>query len=156
MAEFAGHAAHAVENLAVENDGPADAGAQGQHGHVVGVASRAHPFLAEGGDVGVVVEIDASSEAAFNHVAHGIVLPAGEVGGFPHHAGGHIDDSRDADSRAQKFSAVAIFFCESLDRVTHFTDDVVPAHRDLYAQGYFLEKLAVGGNGRHAQVGTAH
>ena len=43
-----------------------------------------------------------------------------------------------------------------MDRFTHFADDVIASHRDLYAESDFFEELAFSADGRNAEVGTAH
>ena len=119
------------------------------------IAGGAQPFFAERGDVGVVLEEDASAQAAFDFVAHWIVGPAGKVGGLAHHSGFHLDNAGDGDPGADKPAAAAILIGEAVNGVTHFADDVVAAQRDFYAECDFFEKLAVGADGRNAQVGAA-
>ena len=115
----------------------------------------AQPFFAERGDVGVVVEKDAGAQAALDFVAHGIVGPSGKVGGLAHHAGFHVDDAGDADAGADERAAAAILLGQAVNRVAHFADDVVAAEGDFDAESDFFEKLAVGADGRDAQVGAA-
>ena len=155
VSELAGHAVHAVKNFSVQNDGAADAGAERDHRHVVDVAARAQPFLAESRHLGVVVEEDARAQAALDFVAHGIVGPAGKIGRLAHHPGFHVDDAGNADACADKLSAAAILLGQAMNGVAHFADDVVAAQGDFYAESNFFEKLAVGADGRNAQVGAA-
>ena len=155
VAKFAGHAIHAVKDFSVEDDGAADAGAQRDHRHVVDAAARAQPFFAKSSHLGVVVEKDARAQAALDYVAHRIVGPSGKVGRLAHHAGLHVDDAGNADTGAHELAAAAIFFGQAVNGVAHFADNVVAAESDFDAQSYFFEKLAVGGDGRDAQVGAA-
>ena len=155
MAKLTRHAVHAVEDFAVQNDGAADAGAQRDHRHVVNAAARAQPLFAKSGDFGVVVEKDAGAQAALNFIAHGIVGPSGKVRGLAHHSGFHVDDAGDANAGADKPAAAAILLGQAVNRVAHFADDVVATQRDFYAKCDFFEKLAVGADGRNAQVGAA-
>ena len=50
---------------------------------------------------------------------------------------------------------LAILLGQAVNRVAHFADDVVAAESDLYAKCNFFQKLAVGADGRDAQVGAA-
>ena len=68
-----------MEDLAVKDDAAADAGAEGQEDEVVDLFAGAHPGLAEGGGVGVVLEDDGGAEAAFDIVADGEILQIREV-----------------------------------------------------------------------------
>ena len=49
----------------------------------------------------------------------------------------------------------AVLIGEAMNGVAHFADDVVAAEGDLDAESDFFEKLAVGADGRNAQVGAA-
>ena len=122
---------------------------------IVDATAGAQPLLAESGDFGVVVEKDAGAEAALDFVAHGIVGPSGKVGGLAHHSGFSVDDAGNADAGADEASSAAILLGEAMDGVAHFADDVVAAESDFDAESNFFEKLAVGADGRDAQVGAA-
>src|SRR5438270_10850687 len=75
VSKLAGHSIHTVKNFAIQNDRTADAGSQRDHGHVVDVARSAEPLFAQCGCVGVILEKDASAQAAFDFIAHGIFGP---------------------------------------------------------------------------------
>ena len=114
------------------------------------------PFLAKGSHLGIVVEKDTRAQAALDDIADGIVGPSGKVGRHAHHAGFDIDDAGNADTCAHELSAAAIFFGQVEDGVAHLADNVVASHGEFYAHSYFFEKLTVSGDGRDAQVRTAH
>ena len=155
VAKLSGHAVHAVEDFSIQNNGTADAGAEGDHHHVVDAAAGAQPLFAESSDFGIVVKEDASAQAALDFIAHRIVGPAGKIGRLAHHSGFHVNDAGDANARADKFSGRTIFVGEAVDRVAHFADDVVAAESDFHTQRDFLQHLSVGGDGCDAQVGSA-
>ena len=49
----------------------------------------------------------------------------------------------------------AVLLGQAVNGVTHFADDVIAARGALGAEGDLLKKLAVGSDGRDAQVGAA-
>ena len=164
VAELAGHAVHAVPDFSFEHDAAADSGAEGDDRHIGNSASGTKPLLAEGGDVGVVFEDDASAvflmpvflaaQPALDFGADGILVEAGKVGGFAKHSGLHVDDAGDAEADAEKISGRLILRREALNGLTHFGDDVIGSESGLGAEGNFFEKLAGAGDGSDAEVGA--
>ena len=155
VAKLSGHAIHAVEDFAIQDDGAADAGAEREHRKIVNATARAQPLFAESGDIGVVIEEDSRAQAALDFVAYGIIGPSGKVGGLAHHSRFPVDDAGNANTGADEASAAAILFGEAMDGVAHFADDVVAAKGNFDAKSNFFQKLAVCADGRDAQVGAA-
>ena len=139
MSKFACHTAHAIEDFSVQDDRTADAGAERDHRHVVGIASRTQPFFPQSCEIRVVVEEDARAQAPLDFIAHGIVGPAGKVGGLAHHSGFPVDDTGDSDARPDKLAAGAILLGKTANRVTHLADHVVTAEGNLHTQRDFLQ-----------------
>ncbi len=102
VSEFAGHAIHAVEYFSAQDDAAANASAESDHGHVVDAPCRSQPLFAQGVDVGVVLEQDASAQAALDLMAHRIVGPAGKIGGRAHHPSLQVDDAGNADAGTEE------------------------------------------------------
>jgi hypothetical protein len=75
VAELAGPAAEALIDLAVQHQTAADARAKGDHQHVLAAGGGAAPLLAQGGTVGVIVEVNRHAQLRFQERCHGHVLP---------------------------------------------------------------------------------
>ncbi len=111
--EFARHAIHAVPDFSPQHNATADAGSQGEHGHIRDATGSAQPLLAESGNARVVLEDHAGvvfreSQAALDFRAGGIVFPAGKVGRLPHHSGLQVDEAGNADAGAEKLSGLLV------------------------------------------------
>ena len=98
--ELAGGAVAPAQQLAVEHQPGAEAGADREEGEVVDAARHAAPLLAERREVDVVVDPDRDAEALLELGAEGAALHPGHVVGEVHVAGLRLDDAGDADHRA--------------------------------------------------------
>ena len=112
MAALAGHARHAMPDLAVEHNAGADARAEGEHAHRVGITTCAHPLFAECRYVGIVLKNHLAIESPLNFIAHRIVGPVRQIGRLQYRAARHIDDPRHADSRTGKLAAAIELFAQ--------------------------------------------
>src|SRR5258708_8052182 len=80
VSEFAGHADRTVPGQAMKDKSAAHAGSQSQHTEIVGMTPRAHPLLAEGRAVGVILKNHGGAKFRFKMFSHGIVSPSRQVG----------------------------------------------------------------------------
>ena len=87
----------AAEEPAADHDAAADAGAEGQHHHVVEVAARAEGELAERRDVRVVVDADRDLEAPLHLVAESHLADR-DVDRAEDDAGAMVDARRHAEA----------------------------------------------------------
>ena len=80
VAELGGGAVGARVHLPVSHDAQSQAGAQGDVAQVTDPAAGAVAILAQGGQVGVVVERDGEPQAAGQRLAQRVVVPGRQVG----------------------------------------------------------------------------
>ncbi len=151
VAELAGDAELAALDLAVLQDGAADAGTEGDHDEVVLAAAGAEAPLRPGGRVGVVVHEDRYGEPAGEAVAQRFVAP-GQVGGEQHAVAVGVDPAGGAD--ADRVHVVPV------GQVQHQFDDGVLD--DLGALGLvrglraeLLQDVAVGVHDARHDLGAA-
>ena len=98
VADLAARTVGAINDLAVDDDAAADAGAQRDHDRTAAALRRAHPDLAQRRHIGVVADEDPQAVQQTGQLGRNIPLtPAAEVGADDgHHAGvqhgaGHTD-----------------------------------------------------------------
>jgi hypothetical protein len=95
-----------AKHLALDDDAPADAGAQRVHDQVVDVLAGARPELAPGGGVGVVLQRGPDSRLLFHDLAEGHVLHARQVARIDHQALAMAHGSGRADPDADDLFVV--------------------------------------------------
>ena len=103
VADLAARAVHTVNDLAIDDDTAAHAGAQRDHDGIFGTLGSAHPDLTQGGDVGVVAHQNFQAVQQAGELGGNIPLaPAAEVG---------ADDGNDAgvQHRAGHANAHALY-----------------------------------------------
>ena len=155
MPEFAGHAVHAVPNLAAHYYSATDAGAEGQHRHVVKIFRRAQPFLSHGGRIGVILQNDLRLQALLDLCTDRRIDPARQIGRFANHASLHVDNAWYADPDPEQGGRVPVLLHQSLDGIAHVIDNVDATQRDFRAKCHFLDEMALLVNGRNAEIGPA-
>ena len=88
VAEFSGHAVHAVPDFSVENDAPADAGTERNERRRCGMPRAAPSHCSpRAATLASLSRNDAGAQSALDFVAHGIVFPSGKVGRLAHGSG---------------------------------------------------------------------
>ena len=100
MTELARHAGHAVPYSSPKHDSSTHAGAERQHGHVVYVAGRPQPVLAERSRVGIVFQNHSCAEHLLNLRSHRRFRPSRQIRRLAQRAGLHVDNSRHTDANA--------------------------------------------------------
>ena len=102
MADLAGDAAEAPVRSAAEDEPGADAGGDAHVDQVVDAAGRAEHLLAQGADVGVVLELDGDAEARLHLGRRADAVPAGEDALGGDLARRPVDRRREAHADAQE------------------------------------------------------
>ncbi len=97
VAELAGQSVLAAVDVAVADDGAADAGAERDHDHVVLAAAGAEAPFGPGGGVGVVLDHDGEAEPGAERLLEGFAAPV-EVGGEEHGGAFGVDPAGRADA----------------------------------------------------------
>src|SRR5205823_1032968 len=99
VAEFTGIAVLALVEMVIDDDAAADARGYRQVDHVSHAAPGAEAMLAEGGGVGVIVEVHGDAQGILQRVNEGHFFPAGEVYGADDIAGFLIQRPYATDAR---------------------------------------------------------